>query len=172
MERTDGPGVPLTAFDRRTATAVVAVLCRAGVDAWAAATDGEDVEVRVVHDQRDHALRELGNRMEEVREAVLAADADPLAQTASETPPAAYGDDPPNASGRGAAPPPDPDDVRAGPPLVMERFRSIRFLAVAVMAPLLVVTLAPTLRGTTGRLVVGVLMAVVVVALLVTRRRR
>lgn len=153
MEPRYGPGVPLTAFDRRTATAVVAVLCRAGVDAWATSTDGEDVEVRVVREQREQALRELGNRMEEVREAVRAADQAPRDRPVTPEPP-------------------EPDDVRAGPPLVMERFRSMRFLAVAVMAPLLVVTLGPTLRGSTARLVLGLLMGVVVVALLIVRRRR
>lgn len=151
MEPTYGAGVPLTAFDRRTATAVVAVLRRAGVQAWAGDEVDGDVEVRVAPEQRDQALRELGDRMEEVREAVLAAE------RAAPPPP---------------APPPDPDDVHAGPPLVMERFRSLSWLGAVVLAPLLVVTLAPSLRGGTARSVVVGLALLAVVGVLTARWRR
>lgn len=151
MEPTYGASVPLTAFDRRTAQAVVEVLQRAGVRAWTGEESGGDIEVRVAPEQREQALRELGDRMEEVREAVL------TAQRAEPPPP---------------APPPDPDDVHAGPPLVMERFRSLRWLGAVVMAPLLVVTLAPSLRGGTARSVVIALVALAVVGVFTARRRR
>ncbi|CAN5361209.1 hypothetical protein BH23ACT9_BH23ACT9_16210 [soil metagenome] len=152
MDAQHDDGVALTAFDRRTAAAVVTVLQGAGVSAWTGADDGADVEVRVAADDRDRALTELGARMEEVHAAVSKADRQAPRVQAD-------------------APLPDPDDVHAGPPLVMERFRSMRYLTAIVLAPLLVVTLAPTLRGGTGRMVVIIGMGVVA-GLLLWRARR
>ncbi|HUG84499.1 MAG TPA: hypothetical protein VMM13_08030 [Euzebya sp.] len=161
MEPQHDDGVTLSAFDQRTASAVVSVLRRAGVAAWLAAGHDEDVEVLVPDGQREVAMRELGTRMEEVRAEVQSAPP-------SDDRPA----EPTGAVARTGAPVPDPDDVHAGPPLVMERFRSMRILAAVVMAPLLVVTLAPTLRGSTARVVLVVLATVAAGVVLAFRRRR
>lgn len=168
MEPEHDDGVALSAFDQRTATAVISVLRDAGVTAWVGAGDEEDVEVLVPGDQRDRALHELGARMEEVRSAVQSADA----SARRRRPRHEEKVDGWSTPARTRAPLPDPDDVHAGPPLVMERFRSMRILAAVVMAPLLVVTLAPTLRGSTARMVVLALAAVAAVAVVVFRRRR
>jgi hypothetical protein len=158
-------GVALTAFDIRTAAAVVSVLRGAGISAWATAEDESgEVEVRVAADDRERAMAELGARMEQVQDALRKSDRTapgirPTARTRRADP------DP------DPAPLPDPDDVHAGPPLVMERFRSMGFLTAMVIVPLMVVTLAPTLRGETARTVVLVVAVVVAAALLLRRRR-
>ncbi len=135
------------------------VLRRAGIDARlveGVAAGDDDAEVLVPEDDREDAMRILGERMEEVTESVLEAD---------------------RLQERRAAPPPttgplhDPDDVHVGPPLMMERFASLRYLAVLVMVPLLVVTLAPTIRGDV-RVIVAIVLLVVVAGALVVRRRR
>ncbi len=149
----------LTAFDERTARAVVGVLRRAGIDAQLVEGGigrGDDVDVMVPEGDREDAMRILGQRMEEVTESVL--EADRLREQRA-APPATTG------------PLHDPDDVHEGPPLMMERFASLRYLAVLVMVPLLVVTLAPTIRGDVRVGVAIVLLVVVAVALVVRRRR-
>ncbi len=158
MDPQHGRGTALTAFDRRTAQAVVTVLGRAGIDAWLAGVDAEEAEVHVPEGRRDEALRALGARMEEVRQAAAEVDAAEARRR---------GD-------RGRAPraaPRDPDDVHDGPPLVMERLRGMGWLLAVLLVPLLAVTLAPTLRGDVAIRAV-VVVAVVVVAVIVYRRRR
>lgn len=147
MDLPEPDGVTLTAFDPRTAQAVVAVLQRAGVRAWAAATSDAEIEVLVAQGSRQEALNILRNQMEEVRRVALEHDA---------TAPV-------------PAVPPDPDDAHAGPPLVMERLRNLRVLAAVVMVPLLVVTLAPTIRGEVR---IAVLLAAVAVGVLILLWRR
>jgi Flp pilus assembly protein TadB len=154
--------VALTSFDVRTATAVVAVLRRAGVSASGRAAGDGEVEVTVPEGAREEAMRILGARMEEVREAVAAADADALAARARDR----AGD----RARRAGAPHPAPDDVHAGPPLVMERFRSLSWLAAVLLVPMLAVTIAGPLRGDLRIGAAVVLMAVV--AAVVWRRRR
>ena len=143
--------MPLTSFDDRTARAVVAVLQRAGIAADARSDGHGESEVVVPEGTRDEAMRILGSRMEEVREAAASADADHRRATPSQ--PAA-----------------DPDDVHAGPPLVMERLRSMAWLAVVFLVPLLAVTIAGPLRGEL-RIVIA-LALMVVVGVLVWRRRQ
>lgn len=101
----------------------------------------------VAQGSRQEALNILRNQMEEVRRVALEHDA---------TAPV-------------PAVPPDPDDAHAGPPLVMERLRNLRVLAAVVMVPLLVVTLAPTIRGEVR---IAVLLAAVAVGVLILLWRR
>lgn len=169
MEPQHDDGVALSAFDPPTATAVVTVLRDAGLTAWQVGDGPEEVQVLVPDGQRELALRELGARMEEVRAVMQTTGgaAQPPVRPADVRPaehaaPAVHH----------SSPLPDPDDVHAGPPLVMERFRSMRILAAVVMAPLLVVTLAPTLRGSTARIILIALMIVAAVVVVVVRRRR
>lgn len=163
MPPTPSRHVPLTSFDARTAEAVVAVLSRHGVPAAArpAADDADEVEVTVPEGAREDALRVLGTRMEEVREAAQALDA----RGGGAAPRRG------RAPERDLVPPPDPDDVHAGPPLVMERFRSLSWLTAVVLVPLLAVTIAGPLTGDL-RLVAAVSLMVVVGLLLWRRRRR
>jgi hypothetical protein len=146
------PYVPLTTFDERTARAVVAVLHRAGVPAAARPSVGEEVEVTVPEGARDEAMRILGSRMEEVTDAIGAADRETAAR-------------------RPSAPAPDPDDVHAGPPLVMERLRSLSWLAAVFLVPLLAVTIAGPVRGDL-RILFAVVLMFAVAGLLWWRRRR
>lgn len=152
MQPQQRPYVPLTTFDERTARAVVAVLHRAGVPAAARPAGGEEVEVTVPEGDREAAMRILGTRMEEVRDAVGAAD------RSARTHP------------RSRPPEPDPDDVHAGPPLVMERLRNLSWLAAVFLVPLLAVTIAGPVRGDLRILFAVVLMTAV--ALLLWWRRR
>ncbi len=153
MSSRQQPHVALTTFDDRTARAVVVVLRRAGVDASSVAGPDGETDVTVPEPDRDRAMQVLGSRMEEVAQAVAAGDVEEQRRA------------------RPAPPPRDAeDDVHAGPPLVMERFRRMRYLAVILMVPLLVVTLAPTIRGNVRVVVALVLMGVA--AAVVLRRRR
>lgn len=127
MDPPPRPGVPLTAFDPHTAEAVVEVLNRAGVQAWPGPHSGEETDVMVARGSRDEALRVLGSRMEEVRLAALERDA--------------------TRANRPGAPDPGTTAAEDGRPLVTERLRNLRILAAVILVPLLVVTLAPTLRG-------------------------
>lgn len=147
MNVPDRPGETLTAFDPRTARAVVTVLNDAGVRAWAVDGSEGDTDVMVAEGARDDALRILGSSMEEVRRVALEHDA------TTPVPPV----------------PPDPADVHAGPPLVMERLRNLRVLTAVVMVPLLVVTLAPTIRGDVR---IAVLVAAAAIGLFLLLRRR
>lgn len=114
--------VELATFDPPVARAVVAVLRRAGVPADAADADeaersGGEAAVRVPPDRRDAALAIVAARMEDVRERVLEHE-------------------------RRVAPPAPPiDSAEPERPLVLERVRSLGFIAVALV-PALVVTLA------------------------------
>lgn len=155
MSSRQQPHVALTTFDDRTARAVVVVLRRAGIDASATPGPQDETEVRVPEPDRDRAMQVLGARMDEVVEAVTAADQGDRRRVVTPPP---------------AVDLPDPDDVHAGPPLVMERFRSMSYLAVVVLVPLLIVTLAPTVRGNV-RVVVAIVLMGVVAALVVRRRR-
>ncbi|MGI9018399.1 MAG: hypothetical protein ACR2HR_15065 [Euzebya sp.] len=155
MDPQHRPGVALTAFDRRTAQAVVTVLQRAGIDAWTGMDEDEDTPVLVAEGLREQALQVLGQRMEEVRQATAEADRN-AARSATTGP---------------SHPPRDPDDVHDGPPLVMERFRSMRVLAVVIMVPLLAVTLAPTIRGVV-RVVVFVVLLGLGAVIVVRHRNR
>jgi hypothetical protein len=116
--------VELASFDPPVARAVVAVLRRAGVAAEASDVDtaeaaGGEATVLVSPAQRDAALALVAARMEDVRQHVLEHE-------------------------RRVAPPPEVvevDDDEPRRPLVLERFRRLGFIAIALV-PALVVTLA------------------------------
>jgi hypothetical protein len=152
LDPTQRPDAALTSFDPPTAAAVAAVLSRAGVPAATRPAADGDVEVVVPPELRDRALRELGQRMEEVRDEVAAARPAPA-----------------DPHGHGVVGP-DEDDLRAGPPLVMERFRSLSWLTAVLLVPLLAVTVAGPLAGDLRRVAAVSLLAVV--AAVVWRRRR
>ncbi|MEE8601025.1 hypothetical protein [Euzebya tangerina] len=161
------PGTAVTTFDQHTAEAVVVVLERAGIRAWTTdpAPDG-DVEVMVEEGQREAALRTLAQRMDEVRDASAALRPEPARPESVKAPRfrrrSEDEDDDQSAL---------PEELRDGPPLVMERFRNLSWVLVILLVPLMVVTLAPTIRSDLGiRIALGV--AVVVIVTMVVRRRR
>lgn len=144
--------VPLVAFDPATAHAVVAVLRRQGIRAQADDGDAEQL-VRVPAHRRDTALRVLATHMEDVRAALDRAPAPPPSDRGSADP-AAVRD----------------DDAGRGPPLVMERFRSLGLLVVIGLAPLLIVTLASVPIPRAVAITIVVAAAALIVALILRRR--
>ncbi len=161
-------GIPLVTFDATTAAAVVAVLTRAGIGAWVAAgTDGGEAEVWVAEADRERALSTLAARMEEVREEVL--QSTPPGERPRRLRRAAWDAD----DDVGPVAPGDVDDeLRSGPPLVMERFRSLSGAMVVLLTPLLVITLAQAPFGRTARTAILLTLAGVVAGWLLLRRRR
>lgn len=147
----------VTTFDARTARAVVTVLRRAGIAARAVAdaVDADEVDVRVPAPQRNAAMAVLAERMEEVRDEALRADTRERRPQRLPTPP----------------PGPQDDDVRGGPPLVMERFANLGLAVVIVMVPLLALTLATPSLPRQAR-VIGFVVVVVALVVYVRRRRR
>ena len=139
----------LTSFDRVTAAAVVTVLQRAGIRAWAGATgDADETEVLVAAGDRERALSTLATRMEEVRREVVG-----------------------GGGGFADTPRPDPDDLYAGPPLVMERFRSLSIAVAIILGPLLVVTLAAPAVPRSARVAIFLVLATVLAAWWFARQR-
>lgn len=151
-------GELLSAFDPSTAAAVVSVLQRRGHDAWLAAGDDADERaVMVRRGARQRALADLAENMEQVRDAMAA------------PPP----DEPRRGRGRSGSWQRseliDDDELREGPPLVMERFADLRVVLAFVLIPLMVVTLAPAIpRSLRAPMAIGV--AIVVVAIVIRRR--
>lgn len=123
MRPQDGTSAQLATFDQPLAEAVVTVLRRQGVPATAEPRDDAEAEVRVPAARRDEALGLLATHMEQVRELVQGATPDDSTTT---TP----------------LPLADPDDDESGRPMVMERLRRMGLGLAAVLAPLLVITLA------------------------------
>jgi hypothetical protein len=122
--------VLLDTFEPAVARAVAAVLRRHGLQAWTrdqgAALPGltdQEVAVLVPPERRDEALALLIASMEEVAEEARS-EPDLLARR--------------RGAGAGRHPMEDAED---GPPIVMERFRRLGFLAF-LLVPLLMVTLA------------------------------
>jgi hypothetical protein len=122
--RHESTPVELASFDPPVARAVVAVLRRAGIAADAADLEtaehaGTEATVRVPPEHRDAALSLVAARMEAVRQHVLEHE-------------------------RRVAPPTvveEADELEPRRPLVLERFRRLGFIAVALV-PALVITLA------------------------------
>lgn len=138
MPPSDQPATAaLVAFDPTTAEVVVGVLDRAGIRADLGPADPRgDVPVLVPPAARDAALAVLAERMEEIAAAVRTADAGTTTATSS----ARRRDRAGSPADAGMADL-DPDDPRSGPPLVMERFRNLGYLAL-LLVPLLAVSLA------------------------------
>lgn len=122
MRPQDGTSAQLATFDPPLAEAVVTVLRQQGVPASVEPLDHAEAEVRVPAARRDEALGLLATHMEQVRALVDGARADDTTTTTS-------------------VPLADPDD-ETGSPMVMERFRRLGLGVAAVLAPLLVITLA------------------------------
>jgi len=120
MHPDHGTSAQLATFDPPVAEAVVAVLRREGIPASVEPLDHAEAEVRVPAARRDEALSVLAGHMEAVRQLVESVDGGDTA---------------------GPGPPDEPGD-ETGPPLVMERLRSMGLGIVLVLAPLLVITLA------------------------------
>lgn len=150
MDSQQQGGVALTSFDPVTADAVVAVLGRAGLAAWQdpSPDDSGDVLVRVPAGLRDAAMRLMGQRMEEIQ-----------AEMASRRPPTV------------TAARLDPDDPSHGPPLMMERFASMRVLVVALVGPLLVVTIAGPFLPRQARVVIFLVIGAGLLVAMARRRR-
>lgn len=153
MDSSQQEGVALTAFDPVTADAVVAVLQRAGIAVWQSREPDAygDVELRVSPGDRSRALAELGRRMEEVRDEV-----------GSREPPSVVDFDEQVRR--------DPDDPHDGPPLMMERVASMRVLVVALLGPLLVVTVAGPYLPRSARVIVFAAIALGLGIVLARRR--
>lgn len=121
------PAVELATYDAPVARAVAAVLHRAGLPATTVGAEqaGGETAVFVPHGRREEALTVIAARMEEISARAGAAA----------------------AASAGAARPGDGDAAASWQedggdrPLVLERFRSLGFVAVALV-PILVVTLA------------------------------
>ena len=162
------PGIAVTTFDERTAEAVVVVLERADIRAWTApSTVAGDVEVMVEEGRREAALRALTEGMDDVREVTAelhrqrSGGSSRFTRRAADT---RAGEDEDDEIVY-------PEELRDGPPLVMERFRNLSWVLAILLVPLMVVALAPTIRSDMGiRIAIGV--AVVVIGAIVFRRKR
>lgn len=136
MPTPETPTAELAAFDPPLADAVAAVLAGAGVPTVLHQVAGGERSVLVPPHRRAEALSTLAERMDEVQALVGA------------------GSPPTPAAGAGASYGAD-EDEEASRPLVLERFRSFGWVAVALV-PLLIIGLANV------RLPAGVVVALVV----------
>jgi hypothetical protein len=152
-EPLDPPHDPvLVDVDPPLAGAAVDVLVGRGLQARTdPGSTGSTLSVSVPEEERDAALAALAAELEQIR-----ALADERAAAAADSTFGVWTE--------------DPDDPRAGPPLVMERFLSMRVLVVVLLAPLLAATLARP--GVPLGLVLGVLVAGAVLVLALRDRWR
>lgn len=156
MPHDSSENIQLATFDPEVAHAVVAVLLREGVQAVTASVPGVpdgEVAVLVEPSQRARALAVLTQRMEDVSAELRGGPAgEPRITIVTAPGPRDTGRG--GGTGRAGRPTPDEDeDEDDGPPLVMERFRSMGFVAM-VLAPLLVITLSARSMSLTWALVV------------------
>lgn len=143
----DAPTEELAAFDPPLAEAVAAVLTGAGVPAALDEAPGGERSVLVPAARRSEALAALASRMDEVQALAAGRPRGPAGAVGDGGEHAGAGDAGGEHAGAG--------DAGGQPPLVLERFRSFGWVAVALV-PLLVIALARV------RLPAGAMIALVV----------
>jgi hypothetical protein len=143
MPAPETPTEELASFDPLLAEAVTAVLLQAGVPAALGEPAGGERTVLVPRSRREEALAMLAARMDEVQA---------LATTGAGLP----------DHGRAVAAYDDLGDAEDDRPLVLDRFRSFGWVAVALV-PLLIISLA-NIRLPSGILLVLVIGSVVILS--------